>query len=127
MKIFAIAALAIGLAACDSNKENLVAPITSPAAGTYNLRTMDGITLPYTDTAHGLTIISLTATLNNDGTYKDAAAYSDGTFGIDEGTFTMTGDSLKFTQSNGKTYSGSLSNGQLTVLFGGHTGVFQGF
>ena len=127
MKIIAIAALVFGLAACDSNKQNLVAPITSPAVGTYTLRVYDGQVLPYTDPHFGVTIISSTATLNGNGTYEAASAYSDGHFGTMHGTYVMTGDSLKFTESDGQIFPGTLSNGQLTVVFSGHTGVFQGF
>jgi hypothetical protein len=118
----------IGLAACSDSSPNVVSADVSPAFGTYVLKSVDGQALPWVDTAHGnMTLISLSLTVNADGTWQDAVAYLDGTTGGDHGTIAMSGTNATVTQANGEMYTATISSGTMTLNFPGHVGVLQQF
>ena len=120
---FAILALAIGLAACD-NTNNSVEPSGS-VAGTYTLRTVNGGGLPFTF-SDGSTLTSDVLTLFSDGTYSDAAQYSDGGVSVETGFWDSQNGSINFTIGRtGQTYQASLSGTVLTEIFTSVTEVFQ--
>lgn len=122
MRRLAIAALAIGLAACASTDST--APSVS-LAGNYSLRTINGSPVPYTF-ASGVTLQSDMLTLSSNGNYSDDAQYSDGRLIVEQGYYTNNNGSITFTdQSNNNTYMGSLSGSVLTEIVSGLTETYQ--
>ena len=129
MRISALVAgavLAMGLAACSDSSPDVTTVEASPVTGTYALKSIDGQALPWTDTAHNMTLISSAFSINADGTWDDANAYLDGTTGKDHGTVTVSGSTATFTLG-GKTYQATVSNGTFSLSFAGHVGVYQSF
>lgn len=122
MRRLAIAALAMGLAACANTDST--APSVS-LAGNYSLRTINGSPVPYTF-ASGVTLQSDMLTLSSNGTYSDDAQYSDGRLIVEQGYYTNNNGSITFTdQSNNNTYLGSLSGSVLTEIVSGLTETYQ--
>jgi hypothetical protein len=113
-------ALAGTLAACsvDSTGPN------GSVAGTYDLRTINGQSLPYTFSS-GLRLTSDQLTLFRDGTYEDVSRYSDGTSFVDDGDYTNYNGSLTFYSTSGQVYQGSVSGDILTQILNGYTQVFE--
>lgn len=122
MKRIMIALLAVGLAACNSDS---TAPSVS-LYGNYQLRTVNGFTLPVTFT-NGVTLTSDLLTLNTDNSFTDAAQFSDGTVSVEQGFFTANNGAITFTDlQTGAQFSGSLSGSVLTeVDANGLTETFQ--
>ena len=123
MRRIAIVALALGLAACSNDS-------TSPSSGipgTYQLRTINGSSLPYTYSNGGGTVVSDVLTMFNDGTYSDVAQFGDGTVSSEQGIWSSTNGSITFDdQTDALEYEGSLSGSVLTEIFeGGPTDVYQ--
>jgi hypothetical protein len=122
MRRIAIAALAIVLAGCTSSDS------TEPGVslvGNYSLRTINGSNLPYT-LSNGLVLTSDVLSLFNDGTYSDAAQYSDGRVGVENGFYSNNNGAITFTvSSSGATYAGSLSGSVLTEIIGTVTETYQ--
>jgi hypothetical protein len=113
--------LALGLAACATDA-------TSPSTtveGSYNLRTINGTTLPYTF-SNGLQLMNEQLVLNTDGSFSDASQYSNGRTNVDSGYWTNLNGSITFTDiTAGITYQGSLSGTVLTEIVSGYTQTFQ--
>ena len=121
MKRLAIAALAIGLAACNSDS-------TSPTVnivGSYTLQKINGFNLPFTF-SDGVTVTSDVLRLSQDGSYSETEQDSDGTIVQDVGFYSNINGSITFNdQTSGITFPGSLSGSVLTVIVGGNTEAFQ--
>jgi hypothetical protein len=120
MRRLAMFALAGTLAACsmDSTGPN------GSVAGHYNLRTINGQSLPYTFSS-GLRLTSDELTLLSNGTYQDVSRYSDGTSFVDDGDYTSTNGAITFYSSTGDTYQGSVSGDVLTQVLSNFTQVFE--
>lgn len=120
MRRLVMFALAGTLAACsvDSTGPN------GSVAGTYDLRTVNGQTLPYTF-SNGLRLTSDQLTLFRDGTYEDVSRYSDGSSFVDDGDYTNYNGALTFYSTSGDIYQGSVSGDVLTQILNGYTQVFQ--
>ncbi|HEY5063087.1 MAG TPA: hypothetical protein VII52_16220, partial [Gemmatimonadaceae bacterium] len=121
MKRLAIAALAIGLAACNSDSTSPTVSIV----GSYSLQKINGFNLPFTF-SDGVTVTSDVLRLNQDGSYSETEQDSDGFIVQDIGFYSNINGSITFTdQTSGKTFLGSLSGSVLTVIVGGNTEAFQ--
>jgi len=121
MRKFVALALAFGLAACANDS---TAPSTS-VEGSYNLRTVNGTTLPYTF-SNGLQLVNEQLVLNSDGSFSDASQYSNGQTSVDSGYWTNLNGSITFNDvTAGITYQGSLSGTVLTEIVAGYTQTFQ--
>lgn len=123
MKMLVIAALALGLAACnDSN--NLIGPGSS-LSGEYALQTVNGNALPYTF-SDGSTVSSDVLTLFTDGSFSESVQLTDGRVLVDQGFYSANNGSITFNdQTLGITYAASISGTVLTEIFNGLTEVFQ--
>jgi hypothetical protein len=101
---------------------------TSPtvsATGTWNLRTLNGSTLPFPISSSTM-ITGEQLTLNNDGTYTDVATYSNGSYYTEYGYYTISGNAINFIdQTDNIQYQGSISGDVLTEFSGQYTSVFQ--
>ena len=94
-------------------------------AGTYSLRRINGVTLPYTFNS-GVRLVSDDLTLYNDGTYVDVSRYDSGSTSTDEGFYTNDNGSLSFESSESAVrYQGSVTNDVLTEVVNGYTQVFE--
>ncbi len=94
-------------------------------AGTYSLRQINGVTLPYTFSG-GSRLISDDLTLYTDGTFLDTSRYDNGQTSSDRGFYTSSNGSLNFESSeSGLQYQGSITNDVLTEVVNGYTQVFQ--
>jgi hypothetical protein len=121
MKRLAIAALAIGLAACNSDSTSPTVSIV----GTYTLQKINGFNLPFTF-SDGVTVTSDVLRLNQDGSYSETEQDSGGFIVQDIGFYTNINGSITFTdQTSGVTFPGSLSGSVLTVIVGNNTEAFQ--
>jgi hypothetical protein len=121
MRWIAIAALALGLAACNNDS-------TSPSgsvSGSYTLRTVNGSSLPYTY-SDGFTVTSGNVTLSNDGNYSLAFQFNDGSVLAEQGFWSNINGSITFDdRTHGGQYQGSLSGDVLTEILDNETDVFQ--
>jgi hypothetical protein len=122
--MIAIALLAASLAAC-SNNDNVVTPLQT-VSGDYVLQTLNGSNLPFAF-SDGTTLTSDVLTMFDDGTFSESMKLGDGQIFIDTGVYTVTNNSIRFTdETAGFSYSGSLSGAVLTAVFpNGLTEVFQ--
>ncbi|CAN5508165.1 hypothetical protein BH09GEM1_BH09GEM1_16230 [soil metagenome] len=121
MRKLATIVLALGLAACAND---VTAPSTT-IEGSYNLRTVNGTTLPY-PFSNGLQLVNEQLLLNTDGSFTDASQYSNGQTSVDSGYWTNLNGSITFTDvTAGITYQGSLSGTVLTEIVSGFTQTFQ--
>jgi len=132
MRKFLILA-ALVLAACGSDSTG---PKTVNVVGVYQLQTVNGNALPYSETSGGTTT-SITAdqlSLNADETFSEITDYrvTDGvttvtTQGAGIGVYTSANGAVSFTQTspNASTFSGSVSGNQLTIIEAGATFVFR--
>jgi hypothetical protein len=120
MRRLAMFALAATMAGCslDSTGPN------GSVAGTYNLRTINGQSLPYTFSS-GLRLTSDQLTLYRDGTYEDVSRYADGSSFVDDGDYTNYNGALTFYSTTGQVYQGSVSRDILTQVLNGYTQVFE--
>jgi hypothetical protein len=130
-RFFLLAAVLVSAAACQND-------VTGPnvqLAGTYNLRTINGQTLPFTFTNNNTgqleTVTNDQLTLFDDGSYRDVATLEDnsGTFTSTElGTYSAVNGSITFfDQTDNVQFGGSLSGNVLTEISnnGTLTEVFQ--
>ena len=121
MKRLAIAALAIGLAACNSDSTSPTVSIV----GSYTLQKINGFNLPFTFN-DGVTVTSDVLRLNQDGSYSETERDLDGTIVTDIGFYTNINGSINFVdQTSNVQFPGSLSGSVLTVIVGGNTEAFQ--
>ena len=130
MRRFVVLAALVAAAACDNS--NSVSPSVS-IAGQYNLRTVNGSSLPYTFTTTQGATATLTSdllTMNADGSYSDIAQFTsaqNGNYTVSEfGTYSQVNGSITFfDQTDGIQYNGSLSGSVLTEINSGVTEVYQ--
>ena len=121
MRKIASLVLALGLAACANDATG---PSTS-VEGTYNLRTVNGTTLPYTF-SNGLQLVNEQLVLSTDGSFTDRSQYNNGQTKVDSGYWTNLNGSITFNDvTAGFTYQGSLSGTVLTEIVSGYTQTFQ--
>jgi hypothetical protein len=94
-------------------------------AGTYSLRMIDGVRLPYTFPS-GSRLISDDLTLYQDGTFVDVSRYDSGATSTDQGFYTNQNGALTFESSESSlTYQGSVTDNVLTEVVNGYTQVFE--
>ena len=119
--IFAAVVLATA-AACNNN--DAVSPSGS-VVGTWNLRTLNGSPLPVAIGSR--TVLNAEQlSLNNDGSYSDIASYSDGSTFTEVGFYDVNNNLITFQdQTDGISYTGSISGNVLTENNGSFTGVYQ--
>jgi hypothetical protein len=125
---FARAAVAVVtvalLAACGSDSTG---PRNSNVAGTYDLATVNGASLPYTvpNTTGTIVVQQASITLNTDSTYSVlATGTSDGsasTIAADAGHYTVTGSQVTFTSTiiTSAQYTASATSSGLTATIPG--------
>jgi len=115
------ATLAFG-AACANDATSPSVSIT----GNWTLRTLNGQSLPV-QTAFNTVVTSEQRTLNPDGSYNDIVTYSNGSSSSEFGFYTITGNSITFTDQtdNNFQYTGSISGNVLTTFDGNFTSVYQ--
>ena len=112
-------------AACGSDSP--AAPTLASVAGTWNLQTVNGVSLPLvlsqTSTEkHELTALTFDAT--STGTFTETDSYRDTVNGVvstsstgDSGTYTINGSSITFTfDSDGLSDTGTISGNTLTII-----------
>jgi hypothetical protein len=122
----AVAAIAVALvAACGSDSST--GPRNSNVAGTYDLTTVNGATLPYTvpHTTGTEIVEQATIMLNTDSTYLvNATGTVDGsesTIAADAGHYTVTGSQVTFTSTiiSSAQYTASATSSGLTATIPG--------
>jgi hypothetical protein len=116
---FALTAAALSACSMDS-----LGP-SGNVAGTYSLRMIDGVRLPYTFSS-GSRLISDDLTLYQDGTFVDVSRYDSGATSTDQGFYTNQNGSLTLESSESSlTYQGSVTDNVLTEVVNGYTQVFE--
>jgi len=106
--------IALGLSACQTDSTGPGASV----AGTYELDTINGNTLPYTFTG-GATLTADQLTLNSDGSYSDVVEYSNGSTTIERGTFFTNNNDIQFQPDSGIPEYGGTVNGSFLVTTSG--------
>lgn len=116
-----IAATMMFAAACNSDATSPTVSIV----GTWNLRTLNGFTVP-ASASNGSLISSEQLTLNNDGTFTDFYV-SNGTQFEDVGFYNVSGSVITFTDQtlNNFQFTGSVSGNVLTTQAGNDVAVYQ--
>jgi hypothetical protein len=114
--------IALGLSACQSDS-------TGPGgavAGTYELDTINGNTLPYTFST-GATIIADQLTLNDDGSYSDVVEYSNSATTIENGVFFTTNNDIQFEPDNTSipAYGGTVNGSFLVTVSGSFRSAYH--
>jgi predicted small secreted protein len=129
--VIASAALVSGFVACSD-----VVGIGDDFAGTYDLQSVNGFTLPTVIFDDGLEqdeLLSETFTIYREGSYTDdytlrtssRSGQSTSSY-RDDGTWTRNGTHLEFADSrNGATFSGELDGRTLTIFQGGDSYVYR--
>lgn len=130
VSVAALIAVAGVFAACDRT--------TSPEgamSATFDLRSIDGTSLPYTKTLGTATfrVTSDVLVLKTDGTYEDSTTYaipygtsSQLSTTIERGKYSVSGTTINFTdQTNGGRYSGSINGTTLTESVNGRTPIYE--
>ena len=130
VSVAALIAVASALAACDRT--------TSPKGGmnaTFDLKSINGTTLPYTKTLGTATfrITSDVLVLNSDGSYEDSTTYAvpygtsfQTSTTIERGKYSVSGTTISFTdETNGGHYSGSLNGTTLSESVNGRTPIYE--
>jgi len=106
------------------NSSDAVSPSGS-VVGTWNLRTLNGQTLPVA-LGSGAVLDAEQLRLNNDGSYSDIASYSDGTSFTEVGFYDINNNLITFQdQTDRISYTGSVSGDVLTESNNGFVGVYQ--
>jgi hypothetical protein len=120
-RIAIAAAAVVLLGACGSDSTG---PSNANVAGTYELSTVDGSSLPFTvpNTGDNTEIVqSATITLTSDSTYTAVASGTENgestSIIADEGSYRVSGSQVTFTSSVivGGNYTGTVSGSTLTV------------
>jgi hypothetical protein len=120
-RIALFALTAASLSACSMDSLGPSGDVT----GTYSLRRINGVTLPYTFSG-GSRLVSDDLTLYRDGTFLDVSRYDTGETSSDQGFYTSDNGSLNFESSEtGITYQGSVTDNVLTEVVNGYTQVFE--
>ena len=128
----ALVALMVMLAACGGDSAT---GLTTSFVGSYSLKTVNGVNLPYVIAQTGQDkdeLISGSITVNNGGSFTDAFTVRSTRSGqattsssADAGTWTSNGTAITFVFNNGSTPStGSLSGNTLTSTENGLALVF---
>src|SRR5436305_6038063 len=119
MRKIALLAAVIALAACNNDS-------TSPngsAQGSYSLHTVNGNPLPFTF-SDGSVLTSDQLTLNSNGTYIDVATFSNAGSSTEQGLWSINNNLITFEdQTDGITYTGSVSGSVLTETFNSNGSV----
>jgi hypothetical protein len=106
------------------NGSDVVNPSGS-VVGTWNLRTLNGSPLPVALSSSSV-LEAEQLRLNNDGTYSDVASYSDGGTLTEVGFYDINNNLITFQdQTDGFSYTGSVSGNVLTESNNGFVGVYQ--
>jgi hypothetical protein len=121
MRRFLVLAMAATLAACNND---VTAPSSGTIVGTYALRSVNGIPLPYTF-SNGATLSQDVLTLNNDGSFQDISTFTNGQTSTETGFYTNINGAVQFTDNAGFSFQGSVSGDVLTELVSGYTQAFQ--
>ncbi|MEX1187286.1 MAG: hypothetical protein WEA80_11910 [Gemmatimonadaceae bacterium] len=132
MKVAAIAVLGL-VAACGGDGDGINEPAS--IAGTYNLQTLDGQSLPvvvFDEPGFRLEIVSGNFVLAASRTFTTSVVFritEDNAVTTESesfnGTYTVTGSTVNFTYSDGDTDSATLAGNTLTFTDGGSTAVFR--
>ena len=129
VSVAAFIALASALAGCDRT--------TSPKGAinaTFDLKSMNGTSLPYTRTLGSATlrVTSDVLTLRSDGTYEDLTTYSvpdasmQTSTSTERGKYSISGTAITFVdQTHGSRYGGSIDGTTLTESVNGLTPVYE--
>lgn len=129
VSVAAFIALASALAGCDRT--------TSPKGAinaTFDLKSMNGTSLPYTRTLGSATlrVTSDVLTLHSDGTYEDLTTYSvpdasmQTSTSTERGKYSISGSAITFVdQTHGSRYAGSIDGTTLTESVNGLTPVYE--
>jgi hypothetical protein len=114
--------IVLGLSACQNDTTGPGASV----AGTYELDTINGNTLPYTFSS-GTTIIADELTLNSDGSYSDVVEYSNSPTTIENGVFFVTNNDIEFEPDNGgiPNYGGTVSGSFLVTVSGSFRSAYH--
>ena len=117
--------LVLGLALVGACNSDSTSPSGGTLTGSYSLRTVNGSALPY-NFPNGLVLVSETLTLGSNGSYTDVATYNSGQTSTEFGSYSALNNSVTFhDQTDGITYSGSVSADVLTEISNGYTSVYQ--
>jgi len=119
----------VAAAACGSNDS------TSPplgASGTWSLQTINGTALPVTigSGSQAVSVISSTLTISSNGNYNEVVTLrplgaASNTIFTEIGTWSFTNGVVTFNdQTDGITYTGSISGNSLTENTGGFVSVY---
>ncbi len=129
-RILSIGALCL-LVACGEDSNSVFSP--SGVSGTYNLTSVNGVALPATVTGEDdlgnpetVTFTAGSLTLQADGTHTSSVTAA--AFGTDTGTgtYTLVGTStINFVESDGETFSGTLSGNRITIFADALTFIFE--
>ena len=122
---------ALTLAACGSDSST--APTSASMAGTWNLSTVNGASLPFVvqSTNPKIEILSEQLQVNANGTFTQTAQvrYTQGTTVstqaiADAGTYTLSGTAATFVWNDGSSGTGTVSGAKFTVGEDGSSFVF---
>jgi len=118
-----------GAVACGDSSTGLV-----NVEGTYTLRSINGVTLPYVVLQTGtdkVEVVDDVISLATNGTYTEVGhtrSTSNGQVstdtGTDNGTYTTTGTSITLRSSDGTSTVGTVNSGTLTLVDQGLSAVF---
>lgn len=126
-------ALVLPLTACGDD-DDPAGPAVE-ASGTYALSTVNGEDLPFTLAEEGedmIEVIDGSIELHADGTFTDSTTFlvTEGGMGTTEvevytGSYSQTGNALRFTPEGGGVYSMSVTEGALTQTAGQFVLVYR--
>lgn len=129
--VAAMVAVASVLAACDRGATNPKGAIDA----TYDLKSINGTSLPYTKTLGTATlrVTSDVLILRRDGTYEDSTTYAipsgqstQISTSIERGKYTISNGTIAFIdRTNGGRYSGVIQGTTLTQSVNGLTPVYE--
>ena len=128
-KAWVAVAMLVAAAACGSNDS------TSPplgASGTWSLQTINGTALPVTigSGSQAVSVVSSTLTISSNGNYNEVVTLrplgaASNTIFTEIGTWSFTNGVVTFNdQTDGITYTGSISGNSLTENTGGFVSVY---
>ena len=129
-KAWVAVAMLVAAGACGSDDS------TSPplgASGTWSLQTINGTALPVTigSGSQAVSVISSTLTISSNGNYNEVVTLrplgaASNTIFTETGTWSFTNGVVTFNdQTDGITYTGSISGNSLTENTGGFVSVYS--
>lgn len=126
-------ALVVVTAACGGD-DGINDPLQS-AAGTYTLKTFNNAPPPiviFEETGYKLEVTAARYTLTSSGTFTNSATFRETEGGVVStsteslsGTYTLSGEAITFTASDGDVSNGVLSGSNLQFTEDGMTAVFS--